>query len=236
LTVGCKKKPGEGGKAEIKGKIIADFYCDDTGELLETAAAPDRRVYISYGDNTVFDDDVRTSGTGEFSFKFLNPGNYTISVISECGTCPKGVETLKKVISVAKKEKDIDAGTINIKDYSGRACPANPYRGFAEVRGMLQGIFIDENNGDTIAIAPFPDERVYISVKGEKAYFENVRAGADGSFLFTRIPKGDFEIYAYSECPICPSRVKPEYISVSVTAPDEKVKAGTLQIIEYRGR
>lgn len=236
LALGCKKKPGEGGKAEIKGRIIADYYCDDTGELLETAPIAGQRIYISYGESSNFDDDTRTSSTGEYAFKFMYPGEYTITVLSECGACPAGTESKIRNVSVGKRDRDVDVGTIKISDYSGRACPDNPYRGFAEVRGKLVGIFIDENNGDTLSVEPFQDERIYIAFKGEMAAFDNVRAGADGSFLFTRIPTGEFEVFAYSECPVCPSRVKPEFLRFSIVKVAEKLNIGELRIIEYRGR
>jgi hypothetical protein len=232
----CKKDEGEGGKAEINGKLVGRYFCDNTGELLETSAAIGQRVYITYGESTVFDDDVRTSGTGEFSFKFLQPGDYTITALSECVGCPSGTEVVKKSVTIGKKDRDVTAGTLTVDDYSSRACPSNPYRGEATAKGLLRAIYIDRNNGDTVKIEPLPNERVYIALSTEKTHFEDVRSSADGTFRFTRLPIGDFQVYAYSECLICLSEVEAKFLPFSITTATEVAAVGTLTVVVYTSR
>ena len=66
LMAACSKDPGDGGRAEIRGRLM------------------EQRVYIIYGDGTYHDDDVRTGHDGRFRFTWLRKGTYNVYAISEC--------------------------------------------------------------------------------------------------------------------------------------------------------
>ena len=83
----CKKEPGTGGLATIKGRVYA-YDVNDFGNKLDSGYYGGVRVYISYGDNTGVDDDVRTDFAGRYEFKWLQPGSYKVWVLSDCNTCP----------------------------------------------------------------------------------------------------------------------------------------------------
>jgi hypothetical protein len=95
----CKKEPGTGGLATIRGKVKG-YDVNILGDKVDSAYVPDVRVFISYGNHTWVDDDTRTSHTGEFAFEWLQKGNYTIWVVHNCDNCPyiNKADTLKVTI------------------------------------------------------------------------------------------------------------------------------------------
>jgi hypothetical protein len=44
-------------------------------------------VYIIYGDEAYFGDDVETNYDGTYEFRYLRKGKYTIFAYSDCDTC-----------------------------------------------------------------------------------------------------------------------------------------------------
>ncbi len=82
----CAKSEGTGGLASIKGKVYA-YDVNDFGNKLDSGYYGGVRVYISYGENTGVDDDVRTDYNGNYQFDWLRPGNYKVWVLSDCDTC-----------------------------------------------------------------------------------------------------------------------------------------------------
>ena len=82
----CKKEAGEGGLATISGKVYG-YDINSSGVVTDSGYVGDVQVFISYGDNTFVDDNVRTSYSGEYSFRGLQKGKYTLFVYTECDTC-----------------------------------------------------------------------------------------------------------------------------------------------------
>lgn len=88
----CRKNPGEGGTGIIRGKVYGVNL--KSGVRADSGYVGDVRVFIHYGDNPWADDETRTSYSGDYQFKWLNKGQYRVSIISECDSCPmqqKGV-------------------------------------------------------------------------------------------------------------------------------------------------
>lgn len=96
IMFSCAKEEGEGGLATVSGAVGLDVYDKVTGELLSSGPAADVRVYIVYGDNTGYDDDVRTKYDGTFKFEYLYKGDYEVYTYSECifdkDDCPDEIE------------------------------------------------------------------------------------------------------------------------------------------------
>lgn len=83
----CNKEPGEGGLAEIRGRVMEQRYSANTGQAVgQPYALAEQRVYIIYGDGTYHDDDVRSGSDGSFRFRQLRKGAYTVYTMSECNT------------------------------------------------------------------------------------------------------------------------------------------------------
>ena len=116
LLGGCKKEEGIGGKAEIRGKVYAVEYDNNTGNPTgDEYYVPEARVYIVYGDHEFYDDDTRTGPDGLYKFSWLRKGSYTIFVYSECPTCNGEFEVVSKTVEVKDKKDVVDVPTLNIE-------------------------------------------------------------------------------------------------------------------------
>lgn len=121
FLMACNKE-GEGGAATIEGKIMVQLINENTLDSLTTYEAQDERVYIIYGDGTTYDDDVRTTYNGNFSFDYLYTGDYTIYAYSECllhlEDCPSKSETMIEVVNISSSRETVTVPTITIKKYT----------------------------------------------------------------------------------------------------------------------
>jgi hypothetical protein len=115
LLGSCAKEAGEGGSSSIKGRIFG-YDINTSGVVTDSAAVQDTRVFISYGDNTTVDDDTWSSYTGEYVFRGLQKGKYTIFVYSQCDTCPFNQEVKKQVVEITEKNQEVIAPDIVIFD------------------------------------------------------------------------------------------------------------------------
>lgn len=102
----CKKEPGTGGLATITGKIYAYEY-NNFGEVIDSGYTGEENVYISYGSNTAVDDNTDSNFDGAFSFYWLQKGNYTVWVYSECDTCLLGQQAVKQQVTITKRKETV---------------------------------------------------------------------------------------------------------------------------------
>lgn len=118
LLIACRKEPGEGGRAEIRGLVYEQQYNSSTNlPIGEAYPIAEQRVYIIYGDGEYFDDDTRTGPSGEFRFPWLRKGDYRIYVISECDDCPGGTEGIYQDATVNGRKDVVNLGTITVRNY-----------------------------------------------------------------------------------------------------------------------
>lgn len=119
LTTACKKEPGEGGRAEIRGMVLRQ----DVNAVGNPLGAPypyqETRVYIVYGDHDFYDDDVRTGPDGKFVFRWLRKGDYTVYTYGECrgqGCLGNSVAVIQKV-SIDGKKDVVTVPTIIVNNF-----------------------------------------------------------------------------------------------------------------------
>lgn len=121
FTLSSCLKEGQTGLGTIEGYIQTDLYSKTTGTFLTSYIAQEERVYIVYGDNDFYNDDTRTSFNGKFEFPFLNKGDYTIFVYSECffnlNTCPSGSEVYTFPVTLDARNATASLDTIIVKLY-----------------------------------------------------------------------------------------------------------------------
>ena len=86
ILYSCKKEAGTGGQATIRGKVYANYYNKTFTALLGSDYAPERDIYIIYGDNYSYNDRLRTNYDGSYEFKYLRKGKYQIYVYSSDST------------------------------------------------------------------------------------------------------------------------------------------------------
>jgi len=111
----CSKEPGEGGSSSISGKVFG-YDINTAGVITDSAYAGDYRVYISYGDAGTADNDIRTSYTGDYSFKGLQKGKYCVYVFSQCDTCVFNQNYLTQVVEITKNNQEIALPDFKIFD------------------------------------------------------------------------------------------------------------------------
>lgn len=123
FVVGCKKEAGEGGNSTIFGKIQKDIriVLSNPATTQATVLAADQDVYIVYGDHTSPDDRIQTNFDGEFEFRNLRPGNYTIYTFSKdtnAVAVPWDEDHMPITlnIEISDKKQERDAGTLTIYD------------------------------------------------------------------------------------------------------------------------
>jgi hypothetical protein len=104
--ISCSKEAGEGGSASISGKVFG-YDVNTSGVITDSAYAGDYRVYISYGDNSAADNDVRTSYSGDYTFKGLRKGNYKVYVFSQCDTCVFNQNYLVQDVEITSNKQDL---------------------------------------------------------------------------------------------------------------------------------
>ncbi len=118
LFIACKKEPGEGGRAEIRGRVIEQRYSNNTQQPIGLPyAKADQRVFIIYGDGEFHDDDVRTGPGGTFRFPWLQKGDYRVYVISECGAYDGCNTAVIKVATIGDRKEVVDVGDIVIQNW-----------------------------------------------------------------------------------------------------------------------
>jgi len=116
-TLSCRKEEGEGGRGEIRGRVMEQRYNNLGLPVGPLYPAAEQRVYIIYGDGTYHDDNERAGADGRFRFPWLRKGSYTVYAVSECGEfngCTYQVSVNAKI----NKRKDIvDVGDLIIENH-----------------------------------------------------------------------------------------------------------------------
>lgn len=111
----CTKEAGEGGNATIHGYVFG-YDINSSGIVTDSGAAAGQKVYISYGDNTTIDDDVETSYTGEYEFRGLRKGTYTLFAYSQCDTCLFNQKVVSMKVEITENKQDVIAPDLVIYD------------------------------------------------------------------------------------------------------------------------
>lgn len=116
--VACNKEPGEGGKAEIRGRLLEQLVSASGNPIGDPYPVIGENVFIIYGDATdgAFpDDNVDTGPTGEFRFSWLRKGTYTVYAISDCNECESGQIAVSRVVEIGDRKESITTGDITIE-------------------------------------------------------------------------------------------------------------------------
>lgn len=110
IFTGCDKSEGEGGNSSISGKVSLQQWNSTFTVMNYEAVAADYDVYIVYGDDLSYSDKTSTDYQGDFEFKYLRKGDYTIYVYSKVNTAgaingdEPSEEALVQSVTLDKKE------------------------------------------------------------------------------------------------------------------------------------
>lgn len=109
----CKKEEGIGGAATIRGKILVHEY--SAGGIYQGSYyGPEERVYLIFGNDEFYGEDLRTSYDGTYEFNYLYPGKYTIFSYSRCDTCLSGTTAVLKEVEITKAKQVLEVEDIII--------------------------------------------------------------------------------------------------------------------------
>ncbi len=79
----CKKGPGDGGRASIKGKVFTVNYNSSFTVPQDSGYLGGQKVYIIYGDETAVGDNQDSNADGAFEFNYLRKGKYKVYVFTK---------------------------------------------------------------------------------------------------------------------------------------------------------
>lgn len=183
----CSKGEGEGGTATIEGKIMRVIHDNDNYNLTaDTVVGAKVDVFIVYGDEVLYGDDMETGSDGSYRFKYLKKGTYTIFAYSELATGER--------IAVSETVQVRNGETVTVPTiytHEGKAY------GTSMVRGKVWATYY--HNGSQRGSSWAYEHRVYIRRVGEPYHFDDVRVGADGWFYFQQLLPGEYEIFTFTE-------------------------------------
>ncbi len=120
LFGGCKKEPGIGGDASIRGKVYSYRYNSTFTVKLSENYLPDTYVYLIYGNNISYGTRIKTTYDGAFEFKHLYEGKYKIYTYSKDSVAivngkvsPPNVAVIVDV-DIKHKKDVFNAGTVKV--------------------------------------------------------------------------------------------------------------------------
>jgi hypothetical protein len=84
-------------------------------------------------------------------------------------------------------------------------------------------IFVQDYNSSGILKGEYyaPDEDVYIIYGDDPVYGDVMKTHFDGTYRFDYLRKGNYTIFAYSDCDTCMSGVRPVLLSAEITTGDQ---------------
>ena len=183
----CNKGPGEGGTGTLQGYVKLVHHPDDDYTLTpDTMAAAKTDVFIIYGNEVYFGNDVETGADGMYQFEYLRPGDYTVFAYS---TLPSGEKVGVYESVNLQHGAVVNVPTLYIHD--GKAY------GTSIVKGRVHATYY--HNGSYRGEAWACEHRVYIRRVGEDIPFDDTRVGPDGYFAFQKLQPGEYEVFTASD-------------------------------------
>ncbi len=183
----CNKGPGEGGTGTLQGYVKLVHHPDDDYTLTpDTMAAAKTDVFIIYGNEVYFGNDVETGADGMYQFEYLRPGDYTVFAYS---TLPSGEKVAVYESVNLQHGAVMNVPTLYIHD--GKAY------GTSIVKGRVHATYY--HNGSYRGEAWACEHRVYIRRVGEDIPFDDTRVGPDGYFAFQKLQPDEYEVFTASD-------------------------------------
>lgn len=206
LLSSCNSDEGYGGSASIEGRVFQVFHDADNFAIdkdgkysIETNIVParDADIYIVFGSDSYYGEREKTGDDGQYLFRYLNAGEYTVYAFSKKPDGEKIAE--KKTVHVKKGGKAVveDIYVHEGKAYGTSVIVGNLFVKYYD-KGYLRGTF------------PAAGYRIYIKnvvreeIKDGKPvvysdYFDDIRAADDGTFIFQKLQPGKYIVYVPSE-------------------------------------
>ncbi len=184
----CNKDEGMGGSSSLEGYVYNIIHKDDNFSFSkDTIPAVKEDVFLIFGDDNYFGEDTETNGEGMFRFDYLRKGTYTLYALSKYADGRSEAEY--KTVHVGKGNNKAE----DIYIHTGKAY------GTAMIKGYVHALYYDK--GERVASGPAVEKRVFINHYGEDTFFDDVRVGDKGYFIFQKLIPGKYEIWVTTEDP-----------------------------------
>lgn len=184
--VSCNNEEGEGGTGTIKGCLMMVQHPEDAMLETDTVPAAKSDVFIVYGDDEFYGDDVEADPNGYYQFEYLTPGDYTVFSYS---TLPSGEREAVSATVTLDRGAVTEVPTMYV--HEGKAY------GTSIIKGRVWATYY--HNGTYRGEGWACEHRVYIRKEGETCHFDDVRVGADGYFCFQKVEPGVYEVFTVTE-------------------------------------
>lgn len=117
------------------------------------------------------------------------------------------------------------------------SCEKEGKGGSAIIEGKIEVRLINKITLDTLTTYLAPDEKVYIIYGENETFDDDTRTTHNGKFQFNYLYKGDYTIYAYSECILhldsCPAEIKAEIKKITINSNKETINIPSIIINKY---
>ena len=100
-------------------------------------------------------------------------------------------------------------------------------------RALITGkLYVRDYNSSGILKGEFygPDEDVFIIYGDEPTYGDVVKTHYDGTFRFEYLRKGNYTVFAYSDCDTCASETQPIMLETEITSSKQVVELPDLVV------
>lgn len=213
LIFSCRKDPGEGGGASIKGTLyVKNFHSPEVSYASDDVGA-DERVYIVYGNNNVSDDDIRTGPNGEFEFRYLRKGKYKIYAYSlnpNTLSDDNSIAVIKEV-EIAKNNQQVTIDDFYIYEEADN-------NGSSAIKGKL--FYKKYAASYTVVVDQYykSDEDIFFVYGRDIGESKRIRTGLNGEFQLNNLRKGKYKVFALSDDTTMQTSGKiPVIIEVNIT-------------------
>lgn len=189
----CKKEPGEGGAATIKGKLLAGNYHSPEASVTSEDGIAEEVVYIIYGDHTVPDRNEKTGPDGSFEFNFLRKGSYTLFAYSLDKDSKIPFEAIvQKTIEINDKKEAVEITDFVVFKEADKG-------GSSSIKGKV--FLRDYDIAFTTLQSQYykADEDVFIIYGNDTIQDDDTKTSYDGSFRFNGLRKGNYKLYVMSK-------------------------------------
>lgn len=85
------------------------------GSIGTETAMTDMRVYLCYGENEIFDESTKTGANGEFAFRNLQIGKYSVYVLSKDSLTQEYTNQISKSIEITADGSVVETGNFLIQ-------------------------------------------------------------------------------------------------------------------------
>lgn len=115
---GCTPDPGLGGMAKVTGVVMVEDWNSTFTSINSVYPAMREDVYLVFGEEPTFGEDVETHFDGTYRFQYLYPGKYTLYAYSDRLATPGNTnmrEPVKLTFEITEKRQMLSLDTLFIR-------------------------------------------------------------------------------------------------------------------------